>query len=333
MKIFNAVPDTPRYFGFFTDRAMETLEMLGTVTRNPYDRNLTLEELVAMGQDAEVLITGWGTPKINKAAIEKMPGLKVIAHSAGSVATIIDPDVYETDVKVIGGNDVFARSVAEGCLCYTLSALRQIEHYTAVMRDGGWKSAPLQNRGLIGKKVGIVGFGATARYFVSLLRWFQCDVMIYSSHLSNEDAAEYGARVASLEEIFSECDVISLHAAMNEKNAGMITRQLLSSMKPDALLVNTARGGIIDEPAMFEMLLEGKFYAALDVYTKEPPAPDAPIRRCGNAFLMPHMAGPTVDMREVVILELCKDLAQFEKGGELKLEISSAAAKRMTVSG
>ncbi len=333
MKIFITVPDTPRYFGFFTDRALEALEKLGAVTRNPYDRELTLEELVEMGQDADVLITGWSTPKIDKAAVQKMPKLKIIAYSAGSVAPVIDTDVYETGVRVLSGNDVFARSVAEGCLCYTLCALRRIEHYTAVMRDGGWKEQAFQNRGLIGKRVGIVGFGAIARYFVQLIRWFGCDVMIYSSHLSDEDAAKYGARAASLEEIFSTCDVISIHAAMNDKNAGMINRQLLSSMKPDALLVNTARGRIIDEPAMFEMLLDGKFYAALDVYAKEPPAPDAPIRQCKNAFLMPHLAGPTMDMREVVILELCQDFVRFEKGEEMKLEISCEAAKRMTVGG
>lgn len=331
MKIFIAVPDTPRYDGFFTDRSMAALESVGTVSRNPYDRNLSLDEIVEMGADADVLITGWATPKIDKATVKRMPNLKIIAHSAGSVAPIVDTDVFETGVKVLSGNDVFARSVAEGCLCYTLSALRRVEHYTGVMRQGGWKESAFQNRGLIGKKVGIVGFGAISRYFLDLIRWFRCEVLIYSSHLSDEEAAKYGGRTASLEEIFSGCDVISIHTSMTAKTAGMINRQLLSSMKPSALLVNTARGGVIDEPAMFEMLMEGKFYAALDVYADEPPAPDAPIRQCKNAFLMPHMGGPTIDMREVVLVELSQDFARFQKDEPMALEISCEAAKRMTV--
>ena len=331
MKIFIAVPDTPRYDGFFTDRSVAAMQAIGQVSRNPYDRHLTLDEIVEMAADADILIIGWECPKINKAAVEKMPNLKIIAHSAGSVAPYVDTDVYETGVKVLSGNDVFARSVAEGCLCYMLAALRRVEHYIGVMREGGWKESGFRNRGLIGKKVGIVGFGTISRYFLDLIRWFRCEILIYSSHLSPEEAAKYGGRTASLEEIFSTCDVISIHASMTAKTAGMINRQLLASMKPDALLVNTARGGVIDEPAMFEMLMDGKFYAALDVYADEPPAPDAPIRKCKNAFLMPHMGGPTIDMREVVILELCEDFVHYQNGEPLALEICSEAAKRMTV--
>ena len=331
MKIFITVPNTPRYEGFFTDRSEAALEKLGTIKRNPYDRNLTIEEITEMAADADVLLTGWSTPMINKAAVEKMPNLKLIAHSAGSVASLVDPDVYETDVKVISGNDVFARSVAEGCLCYTLCALRRVEHYTNVMHSGGWKEPDFKNRGLIGKKVGIVGFGAISRYFLELIRWFKCEILIYSSHLSNEEAAKYGGRTASLEEIFSTCEVISIHASMTAKSAGMINRELLSMLKPNALLVNTARGGVIDEEAMFEMLLNGKFYAALDVYAKEPPLKDSPIRNCEHALVMPHMGGPTIDMREVVILEICDDIVRLQKGEPLALEISSEAAKRMTL--
>lgn len=331
MNIFITVPDTPQYDGFFTDRSMAELNKLGTVSRNPYDRNMSLDEIVEMAADADVLVIGWGDPKIDKSAVKKMTNLKIIAHSAGSVAPYIDADVYETGVKVLSGNDVFARSVAEGCLCYTLAALRRVEHYTSIMREGGWKENAFQNRGLIGKRVGIVGFGTISRYYLDLIRWFRCEILIYSSHLSDVEAARYGGRTASLEEIFSTCDVISIHTSMTAKTAGMINRKLLSSMKCDALLVNTARGGVIDESAMFEMLMDGKFYASLDVYADEPLAPDAPIRQCKNAFLMPHMGGPTMDMREVVIMELSQDFAHFQNGEPLVLEISSEAAKRMTV--
>lgn len=330
MKIYITMPRTPTSDTFLTPNAMEKLRALGEVEQNPYDRHLEVDEVVELAKDADVLITSWGSCKYFRKDIEKMPNLKMIAHAGGTVAPVAAPDVYETNVKVISGNDVFAKSVAEGCLCYILAALRRMEHYMGVMREGGFRTDVFENRGLFGKKLGIVGFGTIARHLLDLVRWFDLEILIYSSHLTDEEAATYGARTASLEEIFTECDVISIHASNTEKTRGMITRELMESMKSDALLVNTARGAVIDEPAMFEMLLAGRFYAALDVYAEEPPAPDAPIRQCENALLMPHMGGPTMDMRGVVTTELCKDIARLQKGEPLHYEISAAAAKRMT---
>ena len=330
MKIFITMPQNPTSDSFLTPRNLDLLNSIGEVVQNPYDHNLSVDEVLELAKDADVLITCWGTCLYHKADVEKMPNLKLIAHFAGSVAPVVAQDVYETDVKVISGNDVFAKSVAEGCLCYTLAALRRLEHYMDVMRTGGFKETVFYNRGLFGKKLGIVGFGAIARHYLNLVRWFDLEVLIYSSHLSDEEAAKYGGRTASLEEIFSECDVISIHASNTPKTRGMITRELMERMKPDALLVNTARGAVIDEPAMFEMLLAGKFYAALDVYAEEPPAPDAPIRQCKNALLMPHMGGPTMDMRSVVALEVSKDIARLGRGEQLQYEITAAAAARMT---
>lgn len=330
MKIYITMPSNAQSDSFLTPKARERLASLGQVEQNPYDRQLTVDEVVEAAKDADVLITSWGSCKYFKEHVEKMPNLKMIAHAGGTVAPVVAQDVYETNVKVISGNDVFAKSVAEGCLCYILAALRRLEHYIGVMREGGFRTEIFENRGLFGKKLGIVGFGAIARHLLNLIRWFDLEILIYSSHLTDEEAAQYGARTASLEEIFAECDVISIHASNTAKTRGMITRELMESMKSDALLVNTARGAVIDEPAMFEMLLAGKFYAALDVFAEEPPAPDAPIRQCKNALLMPHMGGPTMDMRGVVTLELCKDIARLQKGEQLEYEISAAAARRMT---
>ena len=330
MKIYITMPNNEQSDSFLTPKARERLAALGQVEQNPLNRQLTVEEVVEAAKDADVLITSWGTCKYYKEHAAQMPNLKMIAHAGGTVVPVAAPDLYETDVKVISGNDVFAKSVAEGCLCYTLAALRRIEHYVGVMREGGFRTEIFENRGLFGKKLGIVGFGAIARHFLNLVRWFDLEVLIYSSHLTDEEAAKYGARTASLEEIFAECDVISIHASNTERTRGMITRELMASMKSDALLVNTARGAVIDEPAMFEMLLDGRFYAALDVFAEEPPAKDAPIRQCKNALLMPHMGGPTMDMRGVVTLELCKDIARLQKGEPLQYEITAEAARRMT---
>lgn len=330
MKLFITMPHAPIPDSFFTPQIMEELASLGEVERNPYDRNLTAEEITEMAKDAEVLMTGWGTCRLEKEIVEALPKLRLIAHTAGSVALLASPEIYRTNVRVVSGNDIFAQSVAEGCLCYTLSALRRIEHYTGEIRQGRWLESGFENRGLIGKKVGLVGFGAIARYYLELIRWFRCEVLIYSSHLSEEEAAKYGGRKADLPEIFSSCDVVSIHSSLTPATEGLITRELLESLRPDALFVNTARGKVIDEEALFELLEKGRFHAALDVYAQEPLKPDNPIRKCKNVLLMPHMAGPTVDMRKVVAAELTKDIQRFAKGEKLVYEITREHAERMT---
>lgn len=332
MNIFITMPCNERYATFLTPKAMKRLESLGNVRRNPYDRVLTADEVIEMAQDADVIMTSWSTCKYSKAVIEKLPNLKMIAHAGGTVKLVVEPDAYETNVDIISGNDVFAKSVAEGALTYTLSALRRMEHFGGLMRTGGWSEPNFYNRGLFGKTVGIVGFGSIAKHFVNMIRYFDCEVLIYSSHLTNEEAAKYNARVASLEEIFTECDIISIHASRTPKTEKMVSRELMERMKPDALLVNTARASVTDEDALFELLMAGRFNAALDVMNQEPFPADHPLRKCKNVLLMPHMGGPTIDMREVVTLELCKDIARLQKGEELVNRITAEAASRMTSS-
>jgi len=330
MKIYVTMPPSEQTDTFLTPKALKRLRELGEVFLNTNERQLTTDEVTEWAKDADVLVTCWGTCKYSKADVAKMPNLKLIAHTGGTVVPVAAPDLYETNVQVISGNNVFAKSVAEGALCYTLDALRRIEFYLNEVREGRWRQAEFQNRGLIGKTVGIIGFGTIAKHFVELIRWFDCEVLIYSSHLTQEEAAKYGARTAGLEEIFSTCDVISVHAANTPKNHAMVSRKLIESMKQDALIVNTARGPVIDEEAMFEHIMSGHICGALDVFCEEPLPVDHPMRQCKNALLLPHMGGPTIDMRENVTLDLCKEIERLKNGLPLQSAYSADAATRMT---
>ena len=135
---------------------------------------------------------------------------------------------------------------------------------------------------------------------------------------------------ASLEEIFSECKIVTIHSAMNDKNRHMITRELLSLLRPDSLLINTARGGLIDEEAMTELLAAGSFRAILDVFEQEPLPEDHPLRQLANVYVIPHRAGPTYDRRKFVTAALIQDIRAWEKGEPLKMEISQKYASFMT---
>lgn len=332
MKIYITMPHDDVTNTFLTPRVWEQLKALGEVEQNPFDRSMTPEEIIEMAHDADVLLTGWASHTLTRAHVEQLPNLKLIAHTGSTISYLVTQDVYETGVQIISGNELFGKSVAEGALCYILASLRQLEYYMNKMRTGGYREGrEFSIRGFFGKKVGIIGFGAIAKHFVQLTSYFGNEVLIYSTHLTDEEAAKYGARTATLEEIFSQCDVISIHAGRTAKTEGLVSRRLMEMMKPDALLVNTARGQIIDEPAMVELLQQKRFFAAIDVLCVEPPAPDHPIRKCENALLIPHMGGPTVDMREQVALEMCREINRLKNGEPLMNIIAAERLSKMSL--
>ena len=214
MKILITMPQGIIKDSFVTQQALHKLEELGTVLCNPTDNQLTSEQLSEMVKDIDVLITGWGSVKIDRNILANSDKLKIIAHTGGTVGNLVDECVYQKGIKVLSGNNIYAKSVAEGCLCYVISSLRQIEKYVNVVREGGWREDAFENKGLIGKKIGLVGFGAIAKYLVEMLHLFDTEIMVYSSYLSTEEAEAHGVAIASLDEIFATCDVISLHSSL-----------------------------------------------------------------------------------------------------------------------
>lgn len=334
MKILVTVGDGEVKESFFTPKAKAALEALGDVEYNDTGRQAyTKEELIEHIKDVDILVTGWKTPRIDEDVLKAANRLKIHAHTGGTVATMICKEEYDRGIIVLSGNDLFAKSVAEGCLAYTLMSLRCLYDEVNSIKNNGWRRVPGTNSGIIGKKIGIVGYGAIAKYYIDLLKWFQPEILVASRYITKEDAKQRGVRIASAEEIFETCDVISLHAALNKENRGMITGELMKKIKPGALFVNTARAGIVDEEAMIQELKTGRFRAVLDVYHQEPLPADSQLRNLDNVLLFPHMAGPTFDMREKVTLKLAEDIRAILEGRPYEDGISYEYAVRMTSGG
>ena len=331
MQFFVALGDCPEREDFFSPRVMEVLPQYGTFRFNPAP-GLGMEKAALIEQigDADVLITGWGSPRVDADVLRAAPNLKIHAHTGGSVANLVCKEEYDRGILVLSGNDLFAQSVAEGCLCYTLDALRRVDAYRASVRAGGWMPEPHRTKGLIGKKVGLVSYGAIASYYAGMLQGFGVDLRIASRTISEEELRRVGAKRASIEEIFAECDVISLHTALNDHTEGMITRELLHSIRDGALFVNTARAALVDEQALYEELQTGRFAAALDVFHTEPLPENNPLRSLPNVLVMPHVAGPTTDLRQEVTLRLLADIRAHQEGRPCRSEIPYEYAIRMT---
>ena len=332
MKVFVSIPKNSEVLNTFMPKdAKEHFERLHEVTYSEYDRQPDAAEFSEWVKDADAVITGWGHPMITYDML-KGTNVKVIAHTGGSVGSLIGDGVYENGIRVISGNILYAESVAEGVIAYMLSGLRAIPYYVNAMKKGEWYgSRGFYSEGLLDRTVGIIGFGTISRYLIKMLQNFRAKIKVYSSHKIDEEyLKENNAVQSTIEDIFSTCKIVSLHSAMTEKTRGMIGKEHFELLSDGALFINTARGGIIRENEMIDALRGKKFCAVLDVYCHEPLEADSELRKLENVYCIPHMGGPTLDRRPYITKKLADNLAQFERAEDMELEIKSDAAKRMT---
>lgn len=184
--------------------------------------------------------------------------------------------------------------VAEMALTLILSCRRRINRYQARTRSGEWVK-DIGNE-LIGGTVGIIGYGNIGRCLAGLLKGFQCRVIVYDPFPRKEILEKDGVELVELEDLFRQADAVSIHVPYTEQTHHMVNRERLALMKPTAVLVNTARGNIIDEEALYEALKSGRIAGAgIDVFAKEPLPPDSPLLTMENAVLTPHVSSQTME--------------------------------------
>lgn len=330
IRILVTMPQHAVFKTFFDEQAMRRLETIGEVQWNTLGRQYTRAELAEALRETEVCVTGWGTEVLDETVLEDAEKLRLIAHTGGSVKPYVTDAVYEKGIRVVSGNEVFAESVAESVVAYALASLRQIPFHSANLAAGVWPQS-FSNRGLLDRSVGIVGYGMIARYVVGMLAPFHCPIQVFSRHIRQEELDKYHMQKADLEELFAQCDIVSIHSGMTPENYHLVTEPLLRSMKPGALLINTARGAVIDEAALCRVLADRPdLSAALDVYETEPLPAGHALQTLPNVLLMPHMGGPTVDRRLAVTRSVTQDIQRFLAGEAMSCEISRSYAVKMS---
>lgn len=331
LKLFVTMPCGETRDSFIPSDVRKRMEQQYDTVWNVLDRNLTADELMAQLADVDAVIAGWGTAMYTADVLLHAPRLRVIATTGGSVAPLVDRAAYQRGIRVLSGNEIYARSVAEGVVGYALASLRRIPQFSHQLQQEGWSRPGWYNEGLLDQRVALIGFGAVARHTARMLHAFGCELLIAGAdHVTEEEAAAYGARKCTMEEAFSTCKIVSLHWAKTPETYHAINERLLSLLRPECLLINTARGAIIDEPVMARMLREGRFRAVLDVYEEEPLPSSSPLRGLENALLIPHMGGPTIDRRPFVTRALLDCLPAALCGEKTPLDISEDAMRRMT---
>ena len=318
---------------FFNKSNIELANSLGGAVWNESDHRMTAEEIAERIGDCENYVTLWGSPRLDETILDKAPKLKLLTHLGGTVVPFVSDAMWERGIKVISANDYFAESVAEGTLAYMLCALRDIPRYSGELKNNKrWKSSQDYTAGLMGRTIGLVSYGTIARKLVRILAAFKVTIMVYDiKPLPREDVERYGLIQASLEQIFRECDIVSLHTPLFDATYHLLNAELLSMLKDGALFINTSRGGVVDQRALERELESNRFSAILDVYDPEPPTDDSPLYRMPNVMMMPHMAGPTVDMRSFFTRELLLEASGFiDRGEPLTHEITRTMAATMS---
>ncbi len=331
-KLYVEMPTGALRESFIPKHIREYAEKYFDVTYNETEVHPEKAELNKILKDYDAVITGWGTKTLDEEALSGNDRLKLMLHTGGTVGNYVDDYTYEHGVKVLSGNIMYAESVAEGTVAYMMVGLRRIPTYVQMVREGGWPSQTAVSEGLLDRTVGIISLGTISRKVVEMLQCFRVKIKIYSSYKPEDEFMEkYNCEMASLDEIFETCDIISVHSALNDKTRGMIKKEHFEKIKDGALFMNTARGGVIDEEALIEELKKNRFNALLDVYYQEPLAEDSPLRTLPNVIPMPHMAGPTVDRREWITKALIDEAVKFFDGEtESEFEITHEVSKRMT---
>lgn len=225
---------------------------------------------------------------------ETLPGLKnkknlIIRYGTG-IDNIDLALATELGVPIANCAGANAVPVAEVALMHMLNCMRRFAYSAAGARAGRWP-CNFQGNEIDGKTVGFVGFGNIAKNVRRMISGFDCRVLAYDAFMRPDEEKFNVTAVDSIEEIFRQCDIISLHIPLNDATRKSINMKYFDVMKPSAYLINTARGGIIDEDDLVQALNEGKLRGAgLDVMTVEPPAPDHPLLHMENVFVTTHMA-------------------------------------------
>lgn len=264
----------------------------------------------AMLGEAEILVTGWGCPRIDRAVLAAAPRLRLIAHAAGTVKGFIDPAVFAAGIAVTHAAQANALPVAEFTLAAIIFAGKRVFrfHDLYVMDRDRRRTIPMQ-AGDIGnyrRTVGIVGASRIGRLVIGLLRPLDYQVLLYDPMVGSAEAADLGVEPVALDVLMAEADIVSLHAPSLPATRHMIDRGRLALMRDGATLINTARGALVDEAALLEVLESGRIDAVIDVTDPEIPPPESPFYTLPNVFLTPHIAG-AVGLERARLGELAAD--------------------------
>ena len=261
--------------------------------------------------------------KITEDILEKSPQLKVVIRAGEGTDNIDKKACARFGVRVANTPGANNNAVAEHAIMVMLGLLRHLPASHQSMMEKRWDKHLYTGREISCKKIGILGLGKIGRLVADKLAGFRPKIFFFDPNVVESDSPSLKS-VSSMEELFCTCDIITVHIPLTERTKGMIGRELIGRMLPHALLVNTSRGGIIDEKILGEFLSLKKIGgAALDVFENEPLESDSILNQLPNVILTPHIGGATVEAQEQTGRMAIDQLREFFSSGHLSNEVKN----------
>ncbi len=293
-----------------SDRAKTYLEGKGfSVTVMPTPKDDIVQKMT--GFDGVVVRSA---TKITRNVMENMPGLKIIGRAGAGLDNIDVECAKERGIKIVNSPYAHAVSVAEHAFALLLAITKFIPAADTSMKAGKWLKKEYENNEVRGKILAILGFGHIGVELAKRAVAFGMDVIAYDVVKESLDMArKMGCKVIDdLDSLLAEADYISLHVPLNKHTTRMIDAKRLGKMKAGAIIINTSRGGVIDQAALVDCLKKRKIKgAALDVFETEPVAHGDPILALDNVVLTPHIASSTEENQVAAALVVAEDIAKF----------------------
>ena len=295
--------------------ASEGLALLKQDPRVEMDIRLGLkkEELLKIIGEYEVIITRSGTT-VDRDVLDAGKKLKMVARAGVGIDNV---DVeYASSRGVIVVNAPFGNtnSAAEHTLALLLSACRNVTIANASLKSGEWKRAPFTGIELKGKTAGVIGLGKVGGRVATRLKAFECEVLACDPYIAVKRAHDLGVKLVSHDEIYKNCDIITVHTPLNEETQGMIGEREFALMKSGVIILNVARGGVIEEAPLLANLKSGKVaLAAVDVWSEEPPKTDLLKELISHEKLVvtPHLGANTFEAQVNVAVDVSKEVLNY----------------------
>jgi phosphoglycerate dehydrogenase-like enzyme len=277
----------------------------------------------------EVLFSGWGGPRLDAAFLAAAPHLRLLLYGAGSVRKIVTDAMWDRGIRVSTAVSRNAVPVAEYTLAVILLGLKRFWQQERAYRDGAERH-PIEIPGAYGATVGLVSLGTIGRLVCERLRPFDVHVIAYDPYARADDARALGVELCPLAEVFRRGDVVSLHAPNLPETQGLVTGALVQSMKPWAVLVNSARGAVVREDELAAALAaRPDLHAVLDVTIGESLETDAALLRLANVTRTPHIAGSQGRECRRMGRFMVQELERYLRGESLQGEVTRERAQVM----
>ena len=305
------------------------IERLVDIIAPAMEKTSVNENLSAL-REVEAIFSGWGAPRMDADFLERAPNLKVVFYGAGSIKGVVSEAFWDRGIVITSAYGANAVPVAEYALSQILFSLKHGWYYVlSAKREGKYPPRHLVPGGY-GSTVGIISLGMIGRRVCRLLEPFDVKVVAFDPYVRPEDAEQFDVELCALDEVFKRSDVVSLHTPWLKETEGMIRGEHFESMKAGATFINTARGAVVREKEMIEVLRKREdLFAVLDVTRPEPPEAGSPLYILPNVVLTPHIAGSMDGECRRMGRYMVRELERYLRGEPLEWAITKEIAEKL----